>query len=108
RVDIWGASPLDAMAGAARHIQDAPVDAPAQPEAERPWKTGQSWIMPVRLPSGFDFATVEPEETRLTPAEWRALGVAPLHEDWRAEDESADSKLALPAGLAGPALLLPG
>lgn len=108
QVNIWSASPLDAMAGAARHIQAAPAASPLPPEAQRPWKPGQSWILPVRLPPGFDLAAVEVDETRLSPADWRARGVAPLHEDWRPEDEGADAKLALPAGLAGPALLLPG
>lgn len=105
RVDIWGASPLDAMASAARHIQVAPAGAP-EPEI-RPWAEGQSWIMPARLPAGFDLSSIEVDETRLTPAEWDALGVQPMHEGWRAADEDAGAKLALPAGLAGPALLLP-
>jgi lytic murein transglycosylase len=108
QVNLWSASPLDAMASAARHIQAAPVSAPLPEPTQRPWIPGRSWILPVRLPAGFDFAEVEVDETRLSPAEWRARGAAPLHEDWREADESADAKLALPAGLNGPALLLPG
>ncbi len=105
RIDLWGASPLDAMASAARHIQEAP--AAAAPPAHTPWTAGQSWIMPVALPPGFDLASIEVDETRLTPAEWRERGVAPLYEDWRAADAGLDAKLALPAGVTGPALLLP-
>lgn len=105
KVDVWSASPLDALASAARHIQDAPVTGAPLPADGKAWRRGQSWIVPVRLPAGFDINRIEVEDTRQTPAQWAAMGVAAV-EGWRGEDTGLPASLALPAGRDGPALLL--
>ncbi|MDB5453968.1 MAG: lytic murein transglycosylase [Caulobacteraceae bacterium] len=105
KVDVWNASPLDALASAARHIQDAPVAGPPLPAEGRAWQRGRGWIVPVTLPPGFDLAQVEVEETALTSTQWSALGVR-ADEPWSDLDREQPAKLALPAGIGGPALLL--
>lgn len=105
RVDVWSDSPLDALASAARHIQDAPVAGPPPPPEGRAWLRGRSWIVPVGLPPGFDLNQIEVEETRLTPQGWAGLGVRP-DEPYGPLDGDQTAKLALPAGRDGPALLL--
>lgn len=105
RVDVWAASPLDALASAARHIQDVPRAGQALPKEGKAWRTGRSWIVPVTLPVRFDVSKIDVEETRLTPRRWEALGVSPA-EPWRSGDADLAASLALPAGLSGPALLL--
>lgn len=105
RVDVWSASPLDALASAARHVQEAPAAGPPIPRQGRAWKTGQGWIVPVTLPSGFDLNRVEVDEGRLELREWERSGVRSAS-GWRDEDRDAPARLALPAGASGPALLL--
>ena len=104
-VDVWNASPLDALASAARHIQDAPVDGPPLPPEGRAWQRSRGWIVPVTLPPGFDLSQVEVEETSMTSSQWSAIGVR-ADEPWPDLDREMPAKLALPAGVAGPALLL--
>jgi len=106
RIDVWSASPLDALASAARHVQEAPRTGPPLPPEGRAWKTGQSWIIPVALPGGFDLSRVEVDEQALELEAWRAMGVQPIS-DLRREDQGLRARLALPAGRFGPALLLP-
>jgi membrane-bound lytic murein transglycosylase B len=105
RIDVWAASPLDALASAARHIQEVPAGQTV-PQGGKAWKRGESWIVPVQLPPGFDINRIEVDETRLTPEAWEAMGIRPATGTWMAADRPRDAKLALPAGLGGPALLL--
>lgn len=107
RANIWSASPIDALASAARHIQEAPVSGPPIPPEGHAWKRGGGWIEPVRLPQRLDFNRVEVEVTRITPAEWEAAGVRKIAPGpWRARDAASQAHLALPAGIGGPAFLL--
>lgn len=105
KVDVWNVSPLDALASAARHIQDAPAAGGPLPLEGKAWRSGAAWIKPVTLPSGFDLNQIEVEETALDSAGWAALGIRP-DEPWAEIDRAAPAKLALPAGQSGPALLL--
>lgn len=105
--DVWGLSPIDALASAARHIQGAPVAGPPIPPQGLAWKRGASWIEPVRLTAPLNYAAIEVEVTQMTPDQWEAAGVRRLAPGpWRAVDRQTLASLALPAGLAGPAFLL--
>jgi membrane-bound lytic murein transglycosylase B len=105
RVDVWSTSPLDALASAARHIQDAPADGAPLPTDGRAWQRGRGWIVPVTLPPGFDVNQIEVEETAMASSGWAAIGVRP-DEPWSSADRDLLARLALPAGKGGPALLL--
>ncbi len=105
RADVWTPSPLDALASAARHIQDTPTAEGAVPDGGNAWKRGQGWIEPVRLPPGFDLSAIEVEETKLTMAEWAGRGVRPTG-GTSGSDIGLAASLAMPAGIGGPALLL--
>lgn len=105
KVDVWSASPLDALASAARHIQDAPAAGPPLPPEGHAWQRGRGWIMPVTLPAGFDFNQIEVEDSARTSSQWAALGVR-ADEPWSDLDRESPARLALPAGAAGPALML--
>jgi lytic murein transglycosylase len=105
KVDVWAVSPLDALASAARHIQDAPTAGPTLPAEGNLWKRSHGWIVPARLPSGIDLDKIEVEETAMTTSEWEALGLR-IDEPVGDLDRDSPAKLALPAGIGGPALLL--
>ena len=105
KIDVWSASPLDALASAARHIQDAPTAGPPLPPEGNLWRRGHGWIVPATLPSGFDLNQIEVEETAMTPKAWAAIGVK-ADEPWGDLDRETEAKLALPAGVTGPALML--
>jgi membrane-bound lytic murein transglycosylase B len=105
RVDVWATSPLDALASAARHIQDAPTDGPPLPREGQAWLRGRGWIVPVTLPPAFDLNQIDVEVTAMPSSGWSAIGIRP-DEPWSALDRELPAKLALPAGKAGPALLL--
>ena len=107
RIDVWSASPLDALASAARHVQSAPTATGPVPPEGRAWRRGGSWIEPVRLTRPLDYARIEVEVTRITPAQWEAEGVRKIAPGpWRPQDAGQVAHLALPAGLSGPAFLL--
>jgi hypothetical protein len=61
--------------------------------------------VPATLPPGFDLNQIEVEETALASKDWAALGVR-ADEPWSDLDRETPAKLALPAGVGGPALLL--
>jgi membrane-bound lytic murein transglycosylase B len=88
RADIWG-SETDGLSSIANFLREAG------------WKANTPWGIPVRVPYGFDRASVRPLTTTtdcprvharhsrpLTMREWRALGVAPVSRSLR-EDEPA-------------------
>ena len=107
RADVWGPSPLDALASAARHIQGAPISGPAIPPTGLAWRRGGGWIEPVTLTAPLNFDQIEVDVSALTPEQWASAGVrrsAPG--PWREADRGAAATLALPAGLSGPAFLL--
>ena len=95
RRDLVGSIP-DALASTANYLKRAG------------WRTGEPWGIEVRLPPGFN-TTLAGRTQRRSLAEWRALGVttqagasiapAGLPADARAA-------LLLPAGRAGPAVLV--
>jgi len=107
RVDVWSASPLDALASAARHVQHVPAAQGAIPQQGAAWRRGGRWLEPVRLTRPLDFSQVEVEVTRLPPAGWEARGVRRIAPGaWNSVDQDQAAALALPAGLNGPAFLL--
>ncbi len=94
RIDVWG-DPRDALASTARHLVEAAG-----------WRSGESWLEEVNLPSGLDWKTVEPEVTALRPADWRALGVLRASGGpWSDADQASTAVLLLPAGIQAPAFL---
>ena len=78
---------------------------PPLPPEGRAWLRGGAWIKPVTLPPAFDLSLIEVEETALDAAGWAALGIRP-DEAWDEADRASPARLALPAGVSGPALLL--
>lgn len=90
RRDIWGNDPTDALASTAAYL------------AASGWVRGQPWGLEVTLPAGFDYLQ-SGEGVFKSPAEWRALGVAPA-----AGGElppGGPAELRLPGGHRGAAFL---
>lgn len=102
--DVWDSTP-DALASTANYL------------AGHGWRTGLSWGFEVRVPEGFDRATVAEATppTKCIPAlskhsrwisaaQWRTLGFAPLEsKDWPADETLMT--LVEPDGPGGPAFL---
>lgn len=95
RRDLVGSIP-DALASTANYLKRAG------------WRTGEPWGVEVRVPEGFSGALAG--RTKRRPlAEWRALGITTLQGEAVAPAGiAADARAALllPAGTAGPALLV--
>jgi len=73
--------------------------------ADRGWQRGQPVFDEVRLPDGFNYALAD--GTARPVAEWSELGVRRIDGgEWRNDERMLQSQLFLPAGAAGPALLL--
>ena len=73
--------------------------------ADRGWQRGQPVFDEVRLPDGFNYALAD--GTTRPVSEWIERGVRKIDgSPWRDEDRVLQSQLFLPAGAAGPALLL--
>lgn len=89
--DIWNSIP-DALASAANQL------------LAKGWDKGKRWGFEVRLPTGVDCSTAEPD-TKLTVAEWIKRGYAPLTHQPSREELGEEASLFLPAGLNGPAFL---
>lgn len=105
KIDVWG-SVGDALASAARHVQNIPAPLDTPPEGGK-WRRGASWLEPVALPARPDFSRVEVDETRLTPDQWDRWGLRRLSgRPWGAVDADQAAALALPAGIGGPAFLM--
>ena len=105
RADIWG-SELDGLSSIANFLREAG------------WKANTPWAIPVRVPEGFNRASVRNLTTStdcprvharhsrpLTMREWRTMGIAPISRTLR-EDEIA--YLFEPDGTYGTAYLLTG
>jgi lytic murein transglycosylase len=73
--------------------------------ADRGWQRGQPVFDEVRLPDGFNYALAD--GTARPVADWAERGVRKIDGgDWRNDERMLQSQLFLPAGAAGPALLL--
>jgi lytic murein transglycosylase len=73
--------------------------------ADRGWQRGQPVFDEVRLPDGFNYALAD--GTARPVADWAERGVRKIDGgDWRTDERMLQSQLFLPAGAAGPALLL--
>lgn len=105
RIDIWN-TPADALASAARHVQDSRVPK-ATPATGTPWTRGGSWLEPVILPARPDFTRAEVDASDLTVEAWTAWGLRRASGgSWSATDRRQTAILALPAGVGGPAFLM--
>jgi lytic murein transglycosylase len=94
RRDIWTSVP-DALGTIANHL------------VELGWKRGQRWAYEVRVPATVDCTIAEPA-VKLTVGEWFKRGFAPAGATRPAAGEfSAEASLLMPAGLYGPAFLVP-
>jgi lytic murein transglycosylase len=94
RRDIWTSVP-DALGTIANHL------------VELGWKRGQRWAYEVRVPATVDCTIAEPA-VKLTIGEWFKRGFAPAGATRPAAGEfSAEASLLMPAGLYGPAFLVP-
>jgi lytic murein transglycosylase len=93
RRDIWNNS-ADVIASIANYL------------AEAGWRRGEPVFAEVRLPSSFDYALADGRTVR-PASEWLSLGAAPVSGGGlAAEVASLPTRLYLPAGAQGPALLL--
>lgn len=73
--------------------------------AGRGWQRGQPVFDEVQLPDGFNYALADGVARPVS--EWIERGVRKMGGgDWRSEERTLQSELFLPAGAAGPALLL--
>lgn len=91
RRDIWGDTPVDALASTAHYL------------AEHGWTYGQPWGLEVRLPDGFDYRLAG-EQERINAPFWNAQGVRLINGD-QIPDHGAASIL-LPGGAQGVALVV--
>ena len=94
RRDIWTSVP-DALASAAKQLVD------------KGWQRGRRWAYEVRAPRNVDCTLGDPERTRPI-GEWLKLGFTPAHgRKLRADELAEEAALLLPAGIYGPAFLMP-
>jgi lytic murein transglycosylase len=94
RRDVWTSVP-DALGTIANHL------------VELGWKRGQRWAYEVRVPATVDCTIAEPA-VKLTVGEWLKRGFAPAGAARLAAGElSNEASLLMPAGLYGPAFLVP-
>lgn len=89
--DIW-TNRGDVAASIGNYLQD------------RGWRRGEPVFDEVRLPDGFDYALAD--GTTRSVADWSARGVRRVDGDTWGASTNLQSQLFLPAGAAGPALLL--
>ena len=88
RRDLWAPDAVDALASTANYL------------GKFGWTRGIPPVVEVTLPQGFDYALVD-DKTRMTAAEWRALGVRAVEGRMPVGDELVS--ILLPAGAQGPA-----
>jgi len=89
--DIWGDSPVDALASTANYLR------------ARGWTKGQPWGMEVRLPSGFDYGQAG-ERIKKRARDWNAMGVRKI--DGGQVPEHGPSSILVPAGSRGAAFVI--
>jgi lytic murein transglycosylase len=90
--DIWGSTPDDALASAARYL------------AASGWRAGFAATLEVRLPQGFDLRRAAADVTD-TATGWGMRAVVPVDPSRAAGPAEAQLMLLLPAGHRGPAVL---
>ena len=88
RRDLWAADAQDALASTANYL------------GRFGWTRGSPAVVEVVLPKGFDYALAD-DATRMTAAEWRALGARAMEGRLAMGDEMIS--ILLPAGARGPA-----
>ena len=92
--DIWTSIP-DVLGTIANHL------------VELGWQRGQRWAYEVRLPRDVDCTIAQPE-MKMKIAEWLKRGYAPARDRKLSAAELAqEASLLMPAGLYGPAFLVP-
>ena len=91
RRDIWEDDPADALASAARYLQDAG------------WVTGQPWGVEVALPEGFDYTLADRRDRRM-PSDWAALGIR--DRQGATVPDHGLASILLPAGAGGAAFMI--
>lgn len=89
--DIWGDSPVDALASTANYLR------------ARGWTKGQPWGMEVRLPSGFDYSQAG-ERVKKRARDWNAMGVRTMAGGQ--VPEHGPSSILVPAGSRGAAFVI--
>ncbi len=92
RRDIWSDDPTDALASAARYLQDAG------------WVTGAPWGVEVTIPEGFDYLQADRRIRRL-PSYWTAQGVLDV-DGAPVPDSAGEGSILLPAGYQGAAFMI--
>ncbi len=91
RRDIWGDTPVDALASTAHYL------------AEHGWTYGQPWGLEVRLPDGFDYRLAG-EQERISATFWNAQGVRLTNGD--EIPDHGPASILLPGGAQGVALVV--
>ncbi|MBT9384735.1 lytic murein transglycosylase [Pseudooceanicola sp. CBS1P-1] len=66
------------------------------------WAPNQPWLQEVRVPDQMDWSQAG-LQTRMSAAEWQAMGVTPRSGSW--DSDSLPASLILPQGRKGPAFL---
>lgn len=89
--EIWGESPVDALASTAAYLKHFG------------WKKDQPWGVEVRVPDGFDYLLANREIQKL-PSEWAVLGIK--DSTGRAVADHGLASVLLPAGAEGAAFLV--
>lgn len=91
RKDLWG-SKADALGSAAHYL------------SRMGWETGQPSFTEVTLPAGFNYALADNKKRMI--AAWDLQGVKPINgQNWAQSAMGMETKLILPAGARGPAIL---
>lgn len=89
--EIWGESPIDALASTAAYLKHFG------------WKKDQPWGVEVRVPDGFDYLLANREIQKL-PSEWAMLGIKDTN--GKAVADHGLASVLLPAGAEGAAFLI--
>lgn len=91
RKDLW-ASKADALGSAAHYL------------SRSGWRYGEPTFAEVTLPANFDYALANGSSRNI--ADWNARGVKPINgQNWTQAALGLDTKLIIPAGAKGPAIL---
>ncbi|SMY08120.1 lytic murein transglycosylase [Flavimaricola marinus] len=89
--NIWEDDPTDALASAARYLQNAG------------WVTGQPWGVEVNLPERFDYTLADRRDIRL-PSAWAEIGIRDT--DGNVIPDHGMASILLPAGALGSAFMI--
>ena len=89
--EIWGESPIDALASTAAYLKHFG------------WKKDQPWGVEVRVPDGFDYLLANRDIQKM-PSDWATLGVKDTN--GQAVADHGLASVLLPAGAEGAAFLI--